>query len=420
MILLLFLLIPVFLSAATTCFRGGPYLQELSHNGVTIVFENSVPTFAWVELRKKGQSAVTKYYQEVEGQHQIYDYLQAPSVSLPVQNFRIRISSLENKTTYEYRVCSQKIEQMKPYSAKLSTQYESDWYEFTTLDSKATEHHLLVVSDMLGRTEMLKKFLDALDYQTADHIIYAGDMMENMQVGKTSSTASKCEEPYTSFINSSVELFATRQDFNMLRGDHETKGDAADYFSTYFPHQSGKNYNAYRWGDLEIVLLDSGEDKLDNHQEYYGMASFYSYREEMARWFEELIKTDEFRTAKYRIVICHFTLLMDDKKPTDEFGGEPQLISLILPLLKQCDIDMLISGHYHPKTYTYIDKNYKNKGNQFEEYNIGAHSGMRIDIADGNIHLKIVSTKGVVLLDKMIRNGKAEKKLIYITTGLDD
>jgi hypothetical protein len=228
------------------------------------------------------------------------------------------------------------------------------------------------------------------------------------------------QDPYSGYINASVGLFAQNKPFEIVRGNHETRGNMSRHFMDYFPHKSGHIYNAYRWGDLEIVLLDSGEDKLDNHQEYYGMASFYSYREEMARWFEELIKTDEFRTAKYRIVICHFTLLMDDKKPTDEFGGEPQLISLILPLLKQCDIDMLISGHYHPKTYTYIDKNYKNKGNQFEEYNIGAHSGMRIDIADGNIHLKIVSTKGVVLLDKMIRNGKAEKKLIYITTGLDD
>ena len=62
-------LLPTELVAATTCFRGRPYLQELSHDGVTVVFENTVPTFAWVELRKKGQTSATQYYQEVEGQH---------------------------------------------------------------------------------------------------------------------------------------------------------------------------------------------------------------------------------------------------------------------------------------------------------------------------------------------------------------
>ena len=394
MILLLFLLIPVFLSAATTCFRGGPYLQELSHDGVTIVFENSVPTFAWVELRKKGQSAVTKYYQEVEGQHQIYDYLQAPSVSLPVQNFRIRISSLENKTTYEYRVCSQKIEQMKPYSAKLSTQYESDWYEFTTLDSKATEHHLLVVSDMLGRTEMLKKFLDALDYQTADHIIYAGDMMENMQVGKTSSTASKCEEPYTSFINSSVELFATRQDFNMLRGDHETKGDAADYFSTYFPHQSGKNYNAYRWGDLEVVMLDGGEALPDDDPTAYTtiLAAYNAYRQEEARWLEQLIQTPEYKTARYRIVVSHLPIPFTSEETTE--GGTKYFADLMTPILNKADVNLLVCGHLQPKTYTLLEPT---ADANFPTLVQGYNSALRLDIKDGKITLRVVDADGNIL-----------------------
>jgi hypothetical protein len=67
-----------------------------------------------------------------------------------------------------------------------------------------------------------------------------------------------------------------------------------------------------------------------------------------------------------------------------------------------------------------MDKNYDNKGNQFEEYNIGNHSAMRIDIADGNINLKIVSSKGLVLLDKKVKDAKANKKMVYITTKMED
>ena len=98
------------------------------------------------------------------------------------------------------------------------------------------------------------------------------------------------QDPYSGYINASVGLFAQNKPFEIVRGNHETRGNMSRHFMDYVPHKSGHIYNAYRWGDLEIVLLDSGEDKLDNHQEYYGMASFYSYREEMARWFEELIK----------------------------------------------------------------------------------------------------------------------------------
>ena len=197
-LLLFFLaaLLPVNLSAVTTCFRGSPYLQELSCDGVSIVFENTEPTFAWVELRKKGQAFVTKYYQEVEGQHQVYDYLQASSAALPVQNFVIRINGLSVATEYEYRICSQRIDEMKPYSATFSTQYASDWYSFRTLDNKATSHSLLVLSDMHNRPATLEKFRTALNPLSADHIIYAGDMMDNMQVATPSGTDIQAEDPY--------------------------------------------------------------------------------------------------------------------------------------------------------------------------------------------------------------------------------
>ena len=44
----------------------------------------------------------------------------------------------------------------------------------------------------------------------------------------------------------------------------------------------------------------------------------------------------------------------------------------------------------------------------------------RIDIADGNFNLKIVSSEGKVLLDKKVKDAKAGRKLIYITTKLGE
>ena len=402
---------------AQTWLTHGPYLQELTQDGVTVVFEHGTPAVSWIEIREKGQTESTQYFQTVNGRVKAYSQiLSKKNPSVPVQNFAIRAEGLKPATTYEYRIRSQKIQSYDSNGVRtligLSNNYSSPWKEFTTQDPQQTEHHIFITSDMHNKPDSLVALLRYLDYATCDRFIYNGDMTDYIQNG--------VEEPYSGYIDASVRLFAQNRPFEVVRGNHETRGDMSRHFMDYFPHKSGHIYNAYRWGDLEIILLDSGEDKLDSHVEYYGMASFYSYREEMARWFQELIQTDEFLTAKYRIVICHFTMMLDNGKPTDEFGGEPQLISLIQPLLKQCDIDLLISGHYHPKTYTYVEKNYKNKGNQFEEYNIGAHSGMRLDIANNNIHIKIVSTKGVVLLDKTIKNGKSDKKMIYITTGVND
>ena len=404
-------------AGAQTWLTAGPYLQELTPDGVTVVFEHGIPSVSWIEIREKGKTEITKYFQIVNGRVKAYSQiLTTKNPSLPIQNFAIRAEGLKPGTTYEYRIKAHKTISYNSSGLKVSAgssnMYTSTWKQFTTQDPNQTEHHIFITSDMHNKPDSLEALLNFLDYKTCDRIIYNGDMTNYMQYGD--------QDPYKGFINKSVSMFAQNKPFEIVRGNHETRGNLSRHFMDYFPHKSGHIYNAYRWGDLEIVLLDSGEDKVDSDNEYYGMASFYSYREEMARWFEKLIQTDEFKTATYRIVICHFTMLLDDGKPTDRFGGQPQLISLILPLLKQCDVDLLISGHYHPATYTYMDKNYKGKGNQFEEYNIGAHSAMRIDIANGSVKLKIVSTNGVVLMDKVVKNTKAENKLIYITTSLDN
>lgn len=396
---LLVVLLPACLCAATTCFRGGPYLQELSHNGVTVVFENTVPTFAWVELRKRGASTATKYYQEIEGQHQIYDHIQAPSVALPVQNFKIRISGLNSNTAYEYRVCAQKIDEMKPYSAKLSTQYESGWYSFTTLDSKATTHHLLVLSDMHNRPSTLENYLTVMDYTTADHIIFAGDMMNNLQVARTTGSVSAEEEPYTSFINSCVNLFATQKDFCMLRGDFETKGDGADYFGCFFPHQSGKYYNAYRWGDLEVVMLDGGEALPDDDPTAYSttLAAYNSYRQEEARWLEGLIQTPEYQTAQYRIVISHLPIPNVTEEETQ--AGARFFADLMTPILNKANVNLVVCGHLHPQTYTFTEAT---ENVSFPTLVQGYNSALRLDIENGKITLRVVDENGATLLAKTL------------------
>lgn len=381
--------------------KAGPYLQELSEDGVTVVFENNIKPFSWVELKKKGTTVVTKYYDDRDGQHQIYSEVVAPRVAAPLQNFTIRVDGLASDTEYEYRVCTQLVNWVKPYSASVGDIYEGDWHTFRTLNPTATEHHLVVVSDMHCRPDTLESMLNTLGYQTADHIIYAGDMMDNMQI--TANKVKDPEEPYASFINKSVELFAQTQDFCMVRGDHETKGDISRFFRKYFPHQSDKLYNAYRWGDLMVVLLDGGEAEADGDHtaRVTNLGAFNQYREEEARWFSELMQTDEFRSAKYRIVVSHLPVPNDREDAED--AGTTHFAKVMLPLLNQADIDLLVCGHRHPESYTMIAKG--KKGNEFPVLIQGYNFGARLDIADGKI---TVTTAGGAAKTK-VKKLKARK-----------
>ena len=398
---------------AQTWLKAGPYLQELTTDGVTVVFEHAVPSLSWIEIREEGSSEATNYYQTIDGQIQVQRQILDENSVAPVQNFAIRAEGLKPNTHYLYRVRGRKIANMNANGATMglaSTDYfASDWIEFSTLDPDQSEHHLFITSDMHNRPAVLESLLKSLDYETIDHFLYNGDMTNYVQTGTSS------EDPYRGYINKSVELFAKHKAFEMVRGNHDTRGDISRHFKDYFPRKSGLIYSASRWGDLEVIMLDSGEDKVDSHAEYYGMAAFYKYREEMAEWLKQLIKSEEFLTAKYRIVVCHFPILVGNTR-NDEFDGQPQLSSLILPLLKQCDIDLYVSGHYHPDTYQYFGENYNGQGNKFDEYIIGANSAMRIDIADGNFSIKIVNPQGDVLLDKVVKDAKQAQKTVILTT----
>lgn len=392
---------------------AGPYLQELTDDGVTVVFEHGVPSVSWIEVREAGSSVITNYYQTIDGQIQVQRQILGENSVAPVQNFAVRAEGLKPNTRYLYRVRGRRITNMNANgvtTALTSTDnFTSDWIDFKTIDPDRGEHHIFITSDMHNRPAVLESLLKSLDYGTVDHFLYNGDMTNYVQTGTDS------EDPYRGYINKSVELFAKHKAFEMVRGNHDTRGNISRHFKDYFPRRNGKIYSISRWGDLAVIMLDSGEDKVDSHAEYYGMAAFYKYREEMAEWLKQVIKSEEFLTAKYRIVICHFPLLVDNKR-NDEFDGQPQLSSLVLPLFKQCDIDLYVSGHYHPDTYQYFGENYNGQGNKFDEYIIGASSAMRIDIADGNFGIKIVNPQGKVLLDKVVKDAKQAQKTVFLTT----
>ena len=71
----------------------------------------------------------------------------------------------------------------------------------------------------------LEKLLRAADYQTCDAFFYVGDMTSYIE---------DFDAPFTSFIDTSVKLFASSIPFEVVRGNHETRGNLARTYSSYF------------------------------------------------------------------------------------------------------------------------------------------------------------------------------------------
>lgn len=77
-----------------------------------------------------------------------------------------------------------------------------------------------------------------------------------------------------------------------------------------FPKKDGHLYGSYLLGDVMVVMLDGGEEKAEIHPVYAGLTDYNAYRSEEAEWLKRLVRTKEYKSAKYRIVISHFPMVM--------------------------------------------------------------------------------------------------------------
>ena len=109
----------------------------------------------------------------------------------------------------------------------------------------------------------------------------------------------------------------------------------------YFPTPTGMPYYAIKRGPVFFIFLDGGEDKPDDCIEYYGTAFGDDYRAEQAKWLESVVKSDEFKNAAYRIVVCHIPPV------GDTWHGPQHAKKLWLPILNKCGIALMLCGHLH-------------------------------------------------------------------------
>ena len=181
----------------------------------------------------------------------------------------------------------------------------------------------------------------------ADMVFYVGDIM---------SYYSRPDQPYTSFIDVSVEEFAKNKPFAVVRGNHETRGYLARTYDQYIHNtRDGKYYGFYTFGSTAVVMLDCGEDKPDTEPVYAGFVAFDEYRLEQVEWLKGVLKSKEFRKAKNRIVMLHIPPAVEAMKQQDEkcvsemleWHGNVHWGQILLPLLNKAGIDLMISAHEH-------------------------------------------------------------------------
>jgi predicted phosphodiesterase len=315
----------------------GPYLQQVTEEGATIVWTTNRKAVSWLELAPDDN---THFYAEARPK-----FFETNSGRKAIGTLhKIRINGLKPGTSYRYRIFSSEVlggnkreSSASPfYGATASTNvFRKAPLSFKTPDASKAGIHFAVVNDIHEDNQLLSSLLKQVDTKNLDFIAFNGDMVSNMDSEK---------QIFDGFINTAVTTFASELPFFYARGNHETRGFFAGEYTRYFPTPTGQPYYTFRQGPVFFIVLDAGEDKPDDDIEYKNLAAYDDYRATQAKWLEETLQSDAFKQAPVKIVFIHVP-------PSDGWYGERQVRRLFLPLLNDAGIDLALSGHWHTHRY---------------------------------------------------------------------
>ena len=307
----------------------GPYLVNMTDSSVQIVWTTSVPCLSWVEIAPDDGS---HFYASERKK-----YFDSPYGQKRIDKFHcIKVDGLKPGTKYRYRIFSTEVLYGKypqyNYGKTFSTKvYKADPLYFKTYSPNAEPIRFVMINDMHQDNERISKLLSPA-IGKVDFILLNGDMMNHIP----------CEDKiFEAFLDTVVKLTESSIPIVFARGNHETRGDSSESFMKFFPTPTGKPYFSFKVGKTLFVVLDSGEDKPDSDIEYSGRADFDKFRSDEALWLSSLIESEEFKTAKNRILICHIP------PAWGQWHGSLHFRKLFSPMLTKENFNLILSGHLH-------------------------------------------------------------------------
>ena len=176
-------------------------------------------------------------------------------------------------------------------------------------------------------------------------------------------------------------MFASEIPFYYTRGNHETRGTCAHRFHDYFSVGKPNIYYTFRQGPVFFVILDSGEDKADNDIEYYGLVDYDNYRTKQAEWLNEVINSEAYRNAPFKVVVSHIP-------PIGDWHGNNEVKNKFAKVLKQAAPDIMLCAHEHELIYkeSNSDMNFPiliNAHNTIVKI-VATHNHMEINVVNEN------------------------------------
>ena len=310
----------------------GPYVQNPTTTGITVIWESNMDAVGWVELAPDDG---THFYNTDRPKY--YD-LRGVGTQVISTIHQVRIDGLKPGTTYRYRIMMKGVKNFKGAGTVEYTQpwgsdvFKHEPYRFTTLKKDYDQVRFDVYNDIHQNDSILDVLMKGAKMEDVDFVVFNGDMV-NMMAQK--------ERIRKYYLSTAAHNLAGRVPLYSMRGNHEFRGAERMHWFDYVDMPNGKPYRTASYGKFFFIFLDTGEDKPDNDVEYGGAMLSESYLQEQARWLEEVVNSKECKQAEVRIVIGHIP------PETDAWQGNRNVDHYFVPILNKARVSLMLSGHFH-------------------------------------------------------------------------
>ena len=356
---------------ADKIFRMKPYLQNPVGNGITVMWETTVPAYCWVEYGTD-TTQLKRARTIVDGQVVCNNYLH-----------KIRIDGLQPGQKYYYRVCSQEILLYQAYKKVFGNTAQSAFSEFTLPATDTDSFTAVVFNDLHQHTQTFRALCQQIKNVNYDFVVFNGDCVDD-PVDHNQAT---------SFISELTEgVCGDRIPTFFMRGNHEIRNAYSIGLRDHYDYVGDRTYGSFNWGDTRIVMLDCGEDKPDDHWVYYGLNDFTQLRNEQVDFLKKELSSKEFKKAGKRVLIHHIPLYGND--------GKNLCANLWPKLLEKAPFNISLNAHTHK--YAYHPKG--ELGNNYPViigggYKMDGATVMILEKKKDELRVKVLNAKGKILLD---------------------
>lgn len=355
-------------------FRIKPYLQNPVGNGMTVIWETTVPSYCWVEYGTD-TTQLKRARMIVDGQVVCNDKLH-----------KIRIDSLQPGKRYYYRVCSQEILLYEAYKKVFGNTARSNFSEFTLPAADTESFTAIIFNDLHQHTNTFRALCKQIAGLEYDFVVFNGDCVDDPVD----------HEQATTFISELTEgVHGDCIPVFFMRGNHEIRNAYSIGLREHFDYVGNKTYASFNWGDTRMVMLDCGEDKPDDHWVYYDLNDFTQLRNEQVGFLKKELSSKEFKKAKKRILLHHIPLYGND--------GKNLCADLWTKLLEKAPFNISLNAHTHK--YAYHPKG--ELGNNYPViigggYKMDSATVMIVEKKKGELRIKVLNVKGEMLLDMVV------------------